>query len=227
MTNSWINHAKLFAAKHRLKYADALKHPACKMSYYSSDGKNKRILLKGGDKTRKFTCTSCGQRRSTDERFLSPRRCLNENGNPLQSPYRICKQCWWLFADENAHNPCPGCVSNLPFRRTRSPDIYKVKQVFKPKTNKLSQFEYTIETLNGEKILKSESNSAQRFTINDLLKVNENQKSILSQKNADTLNRLRNPEDIQIEVKNFKPKEIDEIPKVKKVVVSKEKSFSE
>jgi len=119
MTNSWINHAKLFAAKHRLKYADALKHPACKMSYYSSDDKNKRILLKGGDKTRKFTCTSCGQRKSTDERFLSPRRCLNENGNPLQSPYRICKQCWWLFADENAHNPCPGCVNNLPFRRTR------------------------------------------------------------------------------------------------------------
>jgi hypothetical protein len=107
-----------------------------------------------------------------------------------------------------------------------SPDIYKVKQVFKPKTNKLSQFEYTIETLNGEKVLKSESNSAQRFTINDLLKVNENQKSILSQKNADTLNRLRNPEDIEIEVKNYKPKEIDEIPKVKKVAVSKDEKLS-
>jgi len=110
-----------------------------------------------------------------------------------------------------------------------SPDVYKVKQVFKPKTNKLSQFQYTLETLNGEKVLKpGETNSAQRFNINDLLKVNEDQKSILSQKNADTLNRLRNPEDIEVEVKNYKPKEIDEIEKKeKKVVVPKEKEFKD
>ena len=28
MTNAWISHVKLFASKHRLKYVDALKHPA-------------------------------------------------------------------------------------------------------------------------------------------------------------------------------------------------------
>lgn len=31
--NSWIQHVKQYAAKHKMSYRDALKHPGCKSSY--------------------------------------------------------------------------------------------------------------------------------------------------------------------------------------------------
>ena len=69
MANAWINHVKLFAFKHRLKYCDALKHPACKMSYHHSN------KMKGG--ARKFTCASCGKKKLASKKILIPRKCLN------------------------------------------------------------------------------------------------------------------------------------------------------
>ena len=35
MVNAWIAHVKQFAAQHRMKYGDALKHPECRSSYHS------------------------------------------------------------------------------------------------------------------------------------------------------------------------------------------------
>ena len=107
-----------------------------------------------------------------------------------------------------------------------SPDIYRVKQVYKPKTNKLSQYEYTVESLDGNKVVKTGSNISQRFTINDLLKVTANQKNILSQKNADTLNRLRNPEDIEIQGREKEPVEVA-ITREKTIVLPKEKAIED
>jgi hypothetical protein len=31
--NAWIAHVKMYAAKHKMSYRDALKNPACKNSY--------------------------------------------------------------------------------------------------------------------------------------------------------------------------------------------------
>jgi hypothetical protein len=41
--NPWISHVKKFAAKHNLKYNEALKDPRCKASYKSGAGLGKKM----------------------------------------------------------------------------------------------------------------------------------------------------------------------------------------
>ena len=39
MKSSWIAHVKSFAAKHKMKYGDALKNAQCKTEYRKTKGK--------------------------------------------------------------------------------------------------------------------------------------------------------------------------------------------
>ena len=120
MVNSWITHVKQFAAKHHLKYGDALKRPQCRVSYHNG-------AIRGtGPKpqpshSREYTCAVCEQRKPVnDDARLYPRKCYNENINPHQ----ICPECWFDetrgFALESANHKCPGCMKGMPFVYTGS-----------------------------------------------------------------------------------------------------------
>jgi hypothetical protein len=77
-----------------------------------------------------------------------------------------------------------------------SPEIYKVRQVKMPLPNRFALPKYIVEDSEGNAILQSEKVYPILFNRYDLLKVGANQRNILSSKNANTLNRLKNPEDL-------------------------------
>ena len=115
MVNSWITHVKQFAAKHNLKYGDALKRPQCRVSYHNG------AISGTGPKpqpshSREYTCAVGDQQKPVnDDARLHPRKCYNENTNPHQ----ICPECWFDetrgFALESANHKCPGCMKGMPF----------------------------------------------------------------------------------------------------------------
>ena len=77
-----------------------------------------------------------------------------------------------------------------------TPDVYRVRERKMPKQGRLGYPKYVVENMAGQYITKDGHEYPQYFNRIDLLKVNENQRDIISQKNANTLNRLNNPEDI-------------------------------
>ena len=104
-----------------------------------------------------------------------------------------------------------------------SPDVYRIKQVFPPQQNRLGQYKYTLENAEGKFVERQGKDYAERFKRIDLLKVGANQKTILSQTDANTLNKLNDPEDIQvasnepIPVAVAKPIPVAKVQKVKKM----------
>jgi transposase InsO family protein len=74
-----------------------------------------------------------------------------------------------------------------------SPDVYRIKQVFPPQQNRLGQYKYTLENAEGKFVERQGKDYAERFKRIDLLKVGANQKTILSQTDANTLNKLNDP----------------------------------
>ena len=80
-----------------------------------------------------------------------------------------------------------------------SPDVYRIKEVKMPKQGRIGLPKYIIEDSEGRFVTKENREYAKLFNRNDLLKVGENQRVILSTKNANTLNRLNNPEDIMVD----------------------------
>ena len=77
-----------------------------------------------------------------------------------------------------------------------SPDVYKISEIRMPKQNRIGFPKYIVEDLDGNTILQSGKTYPILFNRYDLLKVGVNQRAILSSKNANTLNRLNNPEDL-------------------------------
>jgi len=80
-----------------------------------------------------------------------------------------------------------------------SPDVYRIKEVKMPKQGRIGLPKYIIEDKDGRFVTKENREYAKLFNRNDLLKVGEDQRVILSTKNANTLNRLNNPEDIMVD----------------------------
>ena len=93
-----------------------------------------------------------------------------------------------------------------------SPDVYRVKQVFPPQQNRLGQYKYTLENAEGKIVERQGKDYAERFKRIDLLKVGANQKMILSQSDANTLNKLNDPENIQVEANEPIPAVVKPIP---------------
>jgi hypothetical protein len=67
-----------------------------------------------------------------------------------------------------------------------------------PKAGRIGYPKYVVANTDGNFITKENSTFPQLFYRSELLQVNDNQRSIISQKNANTLNRLNNPEDIVV-----------------------------
>jgi hypothetical protein len=65
-----------------------------------------------------------------------------------------------------------------------------------PLPNRFALPKYIVEDFEGNAILQSGKVYPILFNRYDLLKVGANQRNILSSKNANTLNRLNNPEDL-------------------------------
>jgi len=80
-----------------------------------------------------------------------------------------------------------------------SPDVYRIKEVKMPKQGRIGLPKYVIEDKDGRFVTKENREYAKLFNRNDLLKVGEDQRVILSTKNANTLNRLNSPEDIMVD----------------------------
>ena len=80
-----------------------------------------------------------------------------------------------------------------------TPDVYRVLERKMPKQGRIGLPKYIIANEEGNYITKEGKSYPQLFTRYDLLKVNADQRAIISQKNANTLNRLNNPEDIIIQ----------------------------
>jgi len=77
-----------------------------------------------------------------------------------------------------------------------TPEVYRVQEVRLPKQGRISYPKYVVEDSKGKYITKEGTEYPQLFYRSELLQVNANQRAIISQKNANTLNRLNNPEDI-------------------------------
>ena len=97
-----------------------------------------------------------------------------------------------------------------------SPDVYRIKEVKFPKQGRIGLPKYVIEDKDGRFVTKENREYAKLFNRNDLLKVGENQRDIISQKNANTLNRLNNPEDIMVDGELAK-KNAEPVPTVARV----------
>jgi hypothetical protein len=80
-----------------------------------------------------------------------------------------------------------------------TPEVYKIQEVRMPKQGRIGYPKYIVENTDGMYILKEDSEYPQLFYRSDLLQVNPNQKMIITQKNANSLNRLNNPEDIMVD----------------------------
>ena len=93
--------------------------------------------------------------------------------------------------------------------------MYRVKQVFPPQQNRLGQYKCTLENAEGKIEERQGKDYAERFKRIDLLKVGANQKMILSQSDANTLNKLNDPEDIQVEANEPIPAVVKPIPAAK------------
>ena len=107
-----------------------------------------------------------------------------------------------------------------------SPDVYQIHQVFAPKYNRLGQFKYSLINADGKLVERQGKDYAERFKRVDLLKVGANQKMILSQNDANTLNKLNDPEDIQVETINSIPTEANPITKAKLTQIKKIDNFN-
>ena len=107
-----------------------------------------------------------------------------------------------------------------------SPDVYRVKQVFPPHQNRLGQYKYTLENAEGKIVERQGKDYAERFKRIDLLKVGANQKMILSQSDANTLNKLNDPEDIQVESNEPIPVVAKPIPAAKEKKIKKIDDFN-
>jgi hypothetical protein len=80
-----------------------------------------------------------------------------------------------------------------------TPDVYRVQERIMPKQGRIGFPKYVVEDEEGHFVTKENRDYAQKFNRSDLLKVSGDQRRIISQKNANTLNRLNNPEDIMVE----------------------------
>jgi hypothetical protein len=79
-----------------------------------------------------------------------------------------------------------------------TPDVYCIREVRMPKQSRIGYPKYVVENTEGNFITKEGTNYPQLFYRSELLQVNSNQRAIISQKNANSLNRLNNPEDIEV-----------------------------
>ena len=79
-----------------------------------------------------------------------------------------------------------------------TPEVYRVLEVRMPKAGRIGYPKYVVANTDGNFITKENTTFPQLFYRSELLQVNDNQRSIISQKNANTLNRLNNPEDIVV-----------------------------
>jgi len=82
-----------------------------------------------------------------------------------------------------------------------TPEVYRVQERKMPKQGRIGFPKYIVANEDGDFIAKENRNYPQPFNRSDLLKVSADQRAIISQKNANTLNRLNNPEDIMVEGK--------------------------
>ena len=96
-----------------------------------------------------------------------------------------------------------------------SPDVYRIKEVKMPEQGRIGLPKYVIED-KDRRFVTENREYAKLFNRNDLLKVGENQRDIISQKNANTLNRLNNPEDIMVDGELAK-KKAEPVPTVARV----------
>ena len=80
-----------------------------------------------------------------------------------------------------------------------TPEVYRVRERKMPKQGRIGLPKYIVENEDGQFITKENREYPQLFNRSDLLKVMAGQRNIISQKNANTLNRLNNPEDIMVE----------------------------
>ena len=80
-----------------------------------------------------------------------------------------------------------------------TPEVYRVHERKMPKQRRIGFPKYIVENEEGNYVTRENSNHPQLFNRSDLLKVMADQRNIISQKNANTLNRLNNPEDIMVE----------------------------
>ena len=81
-----------------------------------------------------------------------------------------------------------------------TPEVYRVLERKMPKQGRIGLPKYIVANEEGNFITKEGRNYPQLFSRYDLLKVSADQRAIISQKNANTLNRLNNPEDIMAQV---------------------------
>jgi len=79
-----------------------------------------------------------------------------------------------------------------------TPEVYRVRERKMPKQGRIGLPKYIVENEDGQFITKENREYPQLFNRSDLLKVMADQRNIISQKNANTLNRLNNPEDIMV-----------------------------
>ena len=79
-----------------------------------------------------------------------------------------------------------------------SPEVYRIQEVRLPKQGRIGYPKYVVENSEGNYITKEGTEYPQLFYRSELLQVTANQRSIISQKNANSLNRLNNPEDILV-----------------------------
>ena len=80
-----------------------------------------------------------------------------------------------------------------------TPEVYRILDRKMPKQGRIGLPKYIVANEAGNFITKEGKDYPQLFTRYDLLKVSAGQRNIISQKNANTLNRLNNPEDIVIQ----------------------------
>jgi hypothetical protein len=91
-----------------------------------------------------------------------------------------------------------------------TPEVYRIRERKMPKQGRIGFPKYIVENEEGQFITKENRDYAQLFNRSDLLKVMADQRNIISQKNANTLNRLNNPEDIMVE----QPAQVESVPAV-------------
>ena len=80
-----------------------------------------------------------------------------------------------------------------------TPEVYRIQERKMPKQGRIGFPKYIVENEDGNFITKEDKEYPQTFNRSDLLKVSADQRSIISQKNANTLNRLNDPADLMVQ----------------------------